>query len=135
MKKSFLLIILFAIISCTNYTNIKDISKEYTIEKIDSLNSYYLIYAKKNNSLFKIVSKKDYIRGHRKIKIGSNYKLYLQSRKSQAPVINGVKISPINIIDIMCYNYDNNTEICTDEKNGISDLYSTKNLKGLYYIK
>ncbi|VEH21403.1 Uncharacterised protein [Chryseobacterium nakagawai] len=136
MKKAIILIIFFTLISCNNYKHFKNVLPTYTIYKIDSINNYYLIYAERNNSIFKIVSKKEHITKHyKKIKIGNNYDLNLDSRSSQTPIINGVKMSPVNLIDSMCYNYEENTQICTDAKNGIYDLYTTVNLKGLYYIK
>lgn len=135
MKNILFIIFFSSLLACSATLNRNKKENDYKIIDIDSINNYYLVYAKKEDSLFKIVSKKEEVKNAKKIELNKNYTLDLYSRKSEAPTINGVKIAPINIIDIMCYNYENNTQICTDRKKGIYDLYSTKNLKGIYYIK
>lgn len=136
MKNLFPVIIIFGLIGCSSgILNKKYQNSSYIITNIDSINSYYLVYAKKSDSLFKIVSKKEFVKRGKKIEVGKKYILDLHSRKSEAPIIDGVKIAPVNIIDVMCYNYENDTQICTDRKKGIYDLYTTPDLIGLHYIK
>jgi hypothetical protein len=109
----------------------------YLIKSIDSVNNWYTIYAIKMDSTYKIVVKKEKLdlKCKRVIMVGESYRLELHSRKNEVPVINGIKISPINSLDIECYTYDENTVICIDPKKGIYDLYHTPNIKGLCYIK
>lgn len=108
----------------------------YKVYKIETINDYYLIYASKNDSLFKIVSKKDLSALNcSKIRLNNYYNFKLHSRRENAPVINGVKMDPVNYLVINCYKYDKDTEICIDAKNGIFDLYYADNVKGLCFIK
>lgn len=108
-------------------------SKCYKIYKIDSLNNYYLFYAKGKDSLFKIVSKKDTIVTHSKVKISSCYDFILISLRDNPPKIFNNKISEKNYLDINCFAFDDSTFICT-EGDSINDIHFAKNLKGMYYL-
>ena len=106
------------------------------VYKIDKENDYYLIYAKKKDSLYKIVSKNESpISDCNKIKINNYYDFKLHSRRENSPTIGGIKLNPVNYLDIQCYTYDKDTKICIDIKNGIFDLYYADNIKGLCFIK
>lgn len=128
------LILLF---SCTNSIS-QNNSTGYLVKNIESKNSWYIIYAEKNDSIYKIVVGKNednVDKDLKKIVIGQYYDFKLQSRRDSAPEIGGVKLNPINRLDVECYSYDKKTEICIEPKKGIYDLYYTKDLKGLYYKK
>lgn len=130
------LIMLIAVIFTSCLSQKREATRStYNVYKIDSIDNYYLVYAKKGDSLFKIVSKKENVKKGKRIELNKIYLMNLHSRKSEAPTINGVKIAPVTIIDVMCYNFENDTKICTDRKVGIYDLYTTPNLRGLLYIK
>lgn len=132
--KKYLLLIIILFTSCGQFKHLKTDNSGYAVFKIDSLNNYYLIYAKQKDSTYKIVSKKEKpLFGYRKVKIGNIYDFTLHSRTSQAPIINGVKMSPINYMDVRCFRFDKETDICKED--GIYDLYSADNLKGIYYKK
>lgn len=119
----------------------------YLIKKIKNKNSWHIIYAQKKDSLYKIVvGKEDLLRGEcNKIVVGKFYDLELKSRRENVPVINGVRLKPVNYLDVKspaydkegieCYSYDEKTEICIEPKKGIYDLYYTDDLKGLCYLK
>ncbi|WP_277017292.1 hypothetical protein [Flavobacterium lindanitolerans] len=132
MKNLLIILTLLFIASCGTNKKITKQEQQYRVYKLDSINSYYLIYATLNDSIFKIVSKKDYITDCKKIKIGSNYFFKLKSMRENAPTIGNLKISPINHIDIKCFQFDENTQICKEE--GVYDLYFADNLKGLCFI-
>lgn len=108
--------------------------KTYKIYKIDSINTFYVVYAERDNQKYKIISKKQYkMNGFKKIRIGEVYsfKLDIQDYKNNDsnPLTN-----PNSAPYIMrCYMFDKNTKICQEQ--GINGLYTTKNLKGLYYEK
>jgi len=123
------------LLSCSTPKGIAQGQKEepgYLIKKIKSKNSWHIIYAQKQDSLYKIV-------------VGKYYDLELKSRRENVPVINGVKLKPVNYLDVKspaydkegveCYSYDEKTEICIEPKKGIYDLYYTDDLKGLCYLK
>lgn len=131
--RNYILFIIFSIfiISCVGSRNALEDMNSYSIYKIDSINNYYLIYARKNDSIYKIVSKKEKMEDCKKIKLGKKYNLELQSLKSQTPVIDGVKISPVNYLDINCFTFEDNTQICKEE--GVYDLYFAENIKGLCF--
>lgn len=123
MKYLYLLILVIAC-SCSviknNYSNV------YNIEKIDSIDNFYLIYAKRNDSIFKIVSPKQNHDGRRKILVGRNYSLLLKPR-----IIKGTIYSSINYWDTRCFNYGDSTTICL-EQNCVPNLYTTEDIKGLF---
>ncbi|WP_114751992.1 hypothetical protein [Pleomorphovibrio marinus] len=139
-----------ALLSCSTPKGITQGLKEepgYLIKKIKSKNSWHIIYAQKQDSLYKIVVGKEVMAGDgcNKIVVGKSYDFELKSRKENVPVINGVRLKPVNYLDVKtpaydkggveCYSYDEKTEICTEPKKGIYDLYYTDDLKGLCYLK
>lgn len=103
----------------------------YTVYKIDSINSYYLIYAKKGDSIYKIVSKKVKITKCSKVTTNHNYAFKLHSSLYNKQ-IGTKKILAQNSLLVNCFYYDKVTSICL-EGDSIRDLYSAENLKGLYY--
>ncbi len=113
----------------------KNDDSKYLIKKIRAKNSWHIIYAEKQESLYKIVvGKADMIRGDcERISVGKYYSLELKSIRDNAPEINGIKLKPVNYVG--CYVYDKSTEICLEPKKGILDLYYTDDLKGLCYLK
>ncbi|WP_330442264.1 hypothetical protein [Flavobacterium sp. C4GT6] len=131
MKNYFTLVIgiYFILISCKSMERRYTINEAYyNIYKIDSINNYYLIYAKKQDSIYKIVSEKQKISNCKKIALQGNYNLRLRSFSSIAPIINSIKIySP----DIDCYYFEEDTDICLERDKGIFELYYCDNLKGL----
>lgn len=137
MKNMFItLLFLGLLISCKNlHSNINkpESQSTYNVYKIDSINNYYLIYAKKHDSIFKIVSLKEQMSDCNKIKKGLNYNFKLHSIRENAPTIGGIKMSPINYMDINCYQFDEETSICKEE--GIDDLFFSDNIKSLCIIK
>ncbi|URC11861.1 hypothetical protein [Flavobacterium sp. B183] len=140
MKNIAHLFLLVFFISCAKSTLRQDGNRiklnTYMVYKIDKENDYYLIYAKKKDSLYKIVSKNESpISDCNKIKINNYYDFKLHSRRENSPTIGGIKLNPVNYLDIQCYTYDKDTKICIDIKNGIFDLYYADNIKGLCFIK
>lgn len=134
MKNTIIIMVNFCFALLVSSCKSKDIainnsSKQYSVYKIDSLNNFYLIYAKKDKELYKIVSKK--VRDNRcnkVIKVGLSYDFILHSINKNAPVIGGVKIAPINSADINCYQLDKETSIRKEA--GINDLYLADNIIG-----
>lgn len=113
-----------------------DSIKEYRIERITKKNNWYFIYASRNDSLFKIVSKRTadigkYTR-HDKIRRHKKYHLILKSYSDNAPVVNGVKVVIPGYAGGFCL--DSCTTVMLEPRNGIWDLYTSPNLKGLYYL-
>lgn len=133
-----LIVLLFLIsISCSQYKDTttqkqpnKNEAEMYRVIKIDSINNFYLVYAKKNDTLYKIVSKKEQSDDCKKIKVNNQYKFKLISNRESAPIIRGIKIAPINVD---CFAFDKETTICTEKDKGIYDLYFAKNIKGLCF--
>lgn len=104
-------------------------TENYLVYKIDSVNSYYLIYARKNDSLFKIVSKKLKTANCKSISIGKNYDFTLRSN-SYYRALSGKKILVLTTRSVDCFYYDDSTRICL-EGDSITDLYKAINAKGL----
>lgn len=130
-------VLLYSCAKSKNLSNIPQTDLLYSIKSIDSINNWYTIYAIKNDSSYKIVVKKESqnLECKRAIVIGQSYNLALHSRKNEVPEINGVKIKPVNSLDIQCYIYDEITNICIEPKKGIYDLCHTPNMKGLCYVE
>ena len=127
------LFIAFFGISCNSQQKVLESQRtmeEYYVYKIDSIDNYYLVYAKKQDAIFKIVSKKETLKKCDLIKINNSYHFDLYSQSSET-LITGEIIAPVSIYDKPCYIFENDTKICIDRKNGIYDLYYARNLKGL----
>jgi hypothetical protein len=100
--------------------------KSYTILKIDSITNYYLVYGSRNDSIFKIVSKKENSAGVcQKIQPGKKYALNLRSS-----IITGKNITPATNDLVQCIGFDSTTTICFEDS-CVQDLFRTYNLKGL----
>jgi len=130
------IILFFALFfSCKNSQNIvhKDSKTLFKVIKIDFINTWGIIYATRNDTLFKIVSKidKSYNDSCNQVQKGGYYAFELNSRRDNVPEINGIKLKPVNYLDIECYGFDEKTNICIEPKKGIYDLHFAKNLKGL----
>jgi len=107
----------------------------YLIKKIDKKNSWYIIYAERKDTLYKIVSYADngINENCKKIVVGRRYDFDLKSKKENAPMIGDVKLDPVGYTG--CYQFDDKTTICLEPKRGIYDLFYTNNLKGICYLK
>ncbi len=106
----------------------------YKIYKIDSINNYYLIYAKRQDTLYKIVSKKEIIPNCIHVRVGEEYMLLLSSIWTKKIMIGNVNASPSVIPHVTCLGFDDSTEICL-ERDSINDLHYAENIKGLCFIK
>lgn len=106
----------------------------FLIKNIECKNNWFIISAYRNDSTFMIVSKKVVILNPNweKLKIGNYYSLKLSSI---IPVINGVKMNPINYLDFAEIKLDEEIFVNINPKKGVFDIYSSENLKGLYLIK
>jgi hypothetical protein len=96
----------------------------FKIIKIDSIGIIYLIYAERNDSIFKIVSKKEEVNDCQKIGIGKFYKLniiswFLPEESNVKLRLSGVKIE--------------NRIISIERDSIVGDIFLTKDLKGLCY--
>jgi hypothetical protein len=132
--KVILIIAVVAIMSCTQmggkYSN-EDLT--YRVYKIDSINNYYLIYASKNDSLYKIVSKKETMKNCNRIQKNGEYDFKLHSTLSNRHIGN-MDISAKSLPHVNCFYYDEQTYICL-ERDSINDLFHADNIKGLCFQK
>lgn len=114
---------------------ISDNDTSYCIKKIYKKNSWYIIYAERKDTLFKIVSyEENNINDNcKKIVVGQRYDFELKSKRENAPIIGGVKLDPVGYTG--CYEFDKETIICLEPKRGIYDLFYTNDLKGICYLK
>lgn len=136
MKYIFVLATIVMLIACSSSkvdnTSMGKSTSAYKVYKIDSINSYYLIYAKKGDSLYKIVSKKEDAKGFERIKINKSYEFELHSTLLNRQIGN-TTILPQNSLLVNCFSYDDSTKICL-EGDSIRDLYHADNIKGIYFI-
>ena len=104
----------------------------YTVYKIDSVNSYYLIYATRENNRYKIVSKKTTNVCSNKILINGKYPFKLSPTLSNRTVA-GKVLLPQNTLLVNCFSYDDSTRVCLED-NMVRELYRAENIKGLCFI-
>ena len=129
MKKLLFLIIAMAFIACSVTREINDSNKEiasqFKIKKINWFRNNYIIYAKRNDSLFKIVNDvKDMDVSYRdKIRVGKSYNIDLQKMHPLDSIF-GIPVMPN--LGVRYVNYIEIEEKCHNA------LYFAKNLNGLY---
>jgi hypothetical protein len=112
----------------------------YKIVKIDSINNVYLIYARKEGSLFKIPSLKDgsdasdKVRENdcEKINVGKRYKFKLNSMMT-GKLIGNIEIPYEMTKHAGGVNYYGT--IIEVERDSINDIYYADNIKGLCFVK
>jgi hypothetical protein len=105
-------------------------NKSFLIKQIMSKNGFHIIYATKDDTLYKIVSKKEKpkVRECNKIVVGEYYNLDLHSN---IPIINGVKILPVNYLDVKSMFSPRQSVYSIEPKKGIFDSFHAENIKGL----
>ena len=129
MKKLLYFIIAMAFIACSVTREINDSNKEiasqFKIKKINWFRNNYIIYAKRNDSLFKIVNDvKDMDVSYRdKIRVGKSYNIDLQKMHPLDSIF-GIPVMPN--LGVRYVNYIEIEEKCHNV------LYFAKNLNGLY---
>ncbi|WP_046746320.1 hypothetical protein [Kordia zhangzhouensis] len=134
--KKYSLILILILTSCDfNHRNEnkelaeKKISQEeqkYRILKIDSIDQTYIIYAKKQDSFYKIVSSKnDFKQDCNKIKVNQDYKLKLES------LLYPENTKPRRKFELSGIDYNGIT--IKVEKDSIKDIHKSSNLNGLCY--
>lgn len=128
------ILILFCLMACacTVFKSGYQKGHLYSVYKIDSINNYYLIYARSNDSLYKIVSKKSTNTHGDYIRINKRYPFQLHSMLSTFK-INGVSITP-QTMNVNCFSFDKETSICL-EGDSIRNLYQGDNIHGLYFLR
>jgi hypothetical protein len=119
--------------SCSTNRQLSNI-EGYKIEKIESTNNVYVIYAVRQENKYKIITHKINTCNNKKILVGKRYNLILHSIHENAPTIAGLKLVSQNV---HCFNFGNDTidtYICIEPEKGIYDLYGCENLNGLYIV-
>jgi len=106
----------------------------FLIKQIKSKNGFYIIYASKNNTLYKVVSKKEKpkVCECNKIVVGKYYSLDLHSN---IPEINGVRMLPANYLDIKSIYSPKQSVYSIEPKKDIFDTFHAENIKGLCIIQ
>jgi hypothetical protein len=110
-------------------------SGSYKVARIDSMQSIYLIYARRNDTLFKIVSDKQLQPRCTPIKAGQFYPLKLRSLLQTDLTPEEQSSSPLPALldthHMAGLDYDGKGLIVTLEGDSICDLYYARNLTGL----
>lgn len=101
---------------------------KYKVYKIDSIKNVYLIYARKDEVLYKIASLKQSGRCDRdSVKVGGEYSFMLFSQVPKE--YNGMDVSPNTIPHISGINFHG---VWVEfERDSINDIFASINLKGL----
>ena len=133
--KNFLILFLFATFSLLEVHAIEVSDSLYKILKIKTSGDYYVIHAKRNDSLFKIVSKKAEVREThlKELKKGGYYNFVFSNKDSDT-----IKVGGEPLIGHASYLHVKRSRFWGDTKIQFTKrfhyrLYITKNLIGLYY--
>ena len=134
MKALLSILLLLSLLACVNKTVVNNRSTKnsgkFKIVKIDSVNNWYLIYAKKDHSMYKIVSQKSFV-AIAAIKIKKKHSYFLELKSVMGNIHYGDH-KFVGVVD--CIRFDSITSICI-ERPKMLDLYTSQNLKGLYLSK
>ncbi|KMQ59595.1 hypothetical protein ACM39_18350 [Chryseobacterium sp. FH2] len=129
------IILILSVVLCISCKSIDNKRQEgYKIYKIESLNSYYIIYCKKDGEKYKIVSGREAdirIDKYKKIEVGKSYNLELNLYHPRDNDKNPLTNRSTTPYVIRCYMFAD-TKICEEE--GIK-LYTTESLQGLFYVE
>jgi hypothetical protein len=116
---------------CSQFNTAHNQSLDYTVVRIDSVENYYLIYAKRNDSTFQIASKKVKVVGCTKLRVNDKYSFKLKSRIFTGEV-GGRNISPATNDLVKCVGLDEDTVVCIDD-NCVNDLFYSENIEDACY--
>lgn len=138
MMTKYTLIFVLVFAFCTAQKAVKHSAPEspqslYKIIRIDSVNNYYLIYARHKDTLFKVVSKKEGSSGCKQINAGGEYPLNPKSLLIPLK-IGDITIDRKSVDHLSCFTFENNTPICL-EGDSIRDLHFSEKLRGLSFCK
>jgi hypothetical protein len=100
--------------------------EKYKVVRIDSIQTVYVVYARKDNEVFKIVSVKDSI-PCKQIRVGEEHALVLMSRVPKN--FNGMDVSPATVPHLTGISV-NGVDI-RFEPDSIKDIFLAVNLHGL----
>jgi hypothetical protein len=120
---------------CYQKANLQIEDSVFYVDHIDSVNTFYLIYASHAKGKIKIVSKKGSNNNCDKIQIKNSYTFSLHSIWTRPIMMGNVNVSPSLTPHVTGLYFDDSTVIRIDRDNGIYDLYDCDNLKGLCYFK
>ncbi|MDV7698623.1 hypothetical protein N6B72_16985 [Chryseobacterium soli] len=136
MARTYLNLTLIAVLiitakSCKPRQNAQPSNYPYKVEKIDSLNNYYIIYISNSDKTYQVVSKKTKSNCNM-IKVNQRYPLFMFE-----PLIREndyiPKDRPTNYLDFVPnkVKLDDSTVIIREK--GMDNIYRTNNLTGLCY--
>ncbi len=113
---AFVIFMVATLVSCSSHRIATENCSYYKLKKIDSINCYYLLYASRNDSLYKIVAEKELVPFKMKIRAYYDMKLYPRHGYNS-------KFKPINYLDVRCSHYKNDTKICIED-GCVPELYN-----------
>lgn len=103
---------------------------DYSIVRIDTVGNYYILYGSRNNSIYKIISKKEIIKGCKRIAVESTYPLLLTSSLKWFANDDHYRNNTVPY----CQLFDTESMICFED-GCIRDLYEAENIQGLCFIE
>lgn len=109
-----------------NSDNITHINQEapYRVLKIDSIESVFLVYLQRNDSVFKVVSPDTITNACQKISVDKEYDFDLKSWFLREEFHVKMRVSGVRFNGVM---------VSVEREGIVSDLFTTKNLNGLCY--
>ena len=130
MKKYYIILIVIVILFSCNSEKSAIINaqkdKVYSVKRIDSVGQVYIYYLKRNDSIFKVMSKKSNPLNYPIIKVGKSYNLSIKSYFLPEEFHIKYRVAGVKF---------NGEMILMERDSVVSDLFLSKNIKGKYYVK
>jgi len=129
MKRIIIYLFIILIFSCKSNHKLNDgvkkVDKLYYLSKIDSVGQVYLFYFKRNDTIYKVMSKKRDVNKCTELKKGNKYNLILDSWFLPEEFHVRMRVSGITF---------NNELIRLERDSIISNLYTSENIKDKCYM-
>ena len=122
------------IVSDVNYVNDNGYTNKFKVIRIKSEKEFYIIYAERNDTLFKILSPKKNVKEVNNEKIREKGEYYLSLQTLFPRYIRQTKCPPPGTTGRMGIDYYGHT-VPLETEHDIWDIYEATNLRGLYIIK
>lgn len=112
------------------YNNLRE--GAFEVYKIDSVDNFYLIYAKKDGWEYKILSEKSNGKLCNEL-VAVNKKFDFKLRSAKEVTVGAAdSIRNVYLFNVSCLVYNDTTEICIEHKEGmIAGLFIADNIRGL----
>lgn len=130
--KLFLIIFCICLPFLSHSQNGQNRGVSFTIEKIDSVDNWYFIYARYEKDLYKIASKRSKAPGDcSKIEVSQKYILKIVTMRERLKKVSGRDTNISFQYHVRCFGLGEGEKVCLED--GVKDLAFADDLNGLCY--